>query len=62
MLLSQTYRLIAGTLVLVSAALGVWVHPAYLWFTMFVGLNLVQSGITDWCPILATLRRAGLRG
>ena len=58
--LAQTYRLIAGSCVLLSVTLGVWVHPAYLWGTVFVGGNLFQSGFTNWCPILVALRRAGL--
>ena len=43
-------------------ALGIWVHPAFLWGTLFVGANLFQSGLTDWCPMMAMLRRAGLQG
>ncbi len=58
---AQTYRLIAGTFVLVSTALGIWVHPAFLWLTLFVGANLVQSGFTNWCPMMMVLRRAGLQ-
>ena len=62
MTLEQALRLIAGAFVLVSTALGMWVHPAFLWFTLFVGANLLQSGVTDWCPMMAILRRAGLKG
>jgi Protein of unknown function (DUF2892) len=58
---AQTYRLIAGTFVLGSTALGIWVHPAFLWLTLFVGANLVQSGFTNWCPMMMVLRRAGLQ-
>ena len=60
MTLAQTYRLIAGAFVLASTALGVWVHPAFLWLTLFVGANLFQSGFTNWCPMMAVLRRAGI--
>ena len=62
MTLTQAYRLIAGAFVLVSTALGIWVHPAFLWFTLFVGANLLQSGFTDWCPMMSMLRWAGLKG
>ena len=62
MTLTQTYRLVAGAFVLGSTALGMWVHPAFLWFTLFVGANLFQSGLTDWCPMITILRRAGLKG
>ena len=60
--LAQTYRLMAGLFVLVSTVLGIAVHPAFLWVTLFVGANLLQSGFTNWCPMMAMLRRAGLQG
>jgi hypothetical protein len=59
--LAQTYRLMAGAFVLVTVALGIWVNPAFLWLTLFVGANLLQSGFTNWCPMMAVLRRAGLK-
>jgi hypothetical protein len=54
-------RLIAGTFVLASLALGYWVHPAWFILTAFVGLNLFQSGFTDWCPMMAILRALGVK-
>jgi hypothetical protein len=51
-------RVIAGTFVLVSLGLGWYVSPWFLLFTVFVGLNLFQSGWTNWClmeKILITL-------
>ena len=59
--LERALRLIAGSFVLASTALGMWVHPAFLWFTLFVGANLLQSGVTNWCPMMAILRKAGVR-
>ena len=59
--LAQTYRLLAGLFVLTSAALGAWVNPAFLWVTLFVGANLLQSGFTNWCPMMAVLRRSGFQ-
>lgn len=53
-------RAIAGTFVLVSLALGYWVSPWFYLFTAFVGLNLLQSGFTRWCPMMALLDRLGL--
>jgi hypothetical protein len=53
-------RLIAGTLVLASAVAGMFLDVRFLWFTMFVGANLVQSAFTGWCPMMAILRKAGL--
>jgi hypothetical protein len=58
--LNEALRLIAGVFVLLSTALGYFVHPAWLLFTAFVGLNLVQSAFTRWCPMISILRRAGL--
>ena len=52
-------RLIAGLFVMISVALGYWVSPWFFLFTAFVGLNLFQSGFTNWCPMMAILRRAG---
>lgn len=58
----RTLRLIAGTMVLLSLALGHFVDANWYWLTAFVGLNLFQSGITNWCPMMTFLRKAGLRG
>ena len=53
-------RGIAGTFVLGSLALGTWVSPYWFLFTAFVGLNLLQSGFTNWCPMMWILRKAGV--
>ncbi len=53
-------RVIAGAFVTASVLLGMFVHPYFLWFTVFVGLNLVQSAFTKWCPMMAILRAAGV--
>jgi hypothetical protein len=58
--LEAALRGIAGTFVILSVALGWWVHPAFFLFTAFVGLNLLQSAFTGWCPMMALLRRAGM--
>ena len=60
MTVERTLRLIAGAFILASVALGYWVSPWFYLFTAFVGLNLFQSGFTDWCPMMAILRAAGL--
>ena len=60
--LEQMLRFIAGATVMATAALGMWVHPGFLWVTLFVGANLLQSGVTNWCPMMAFLRRAGVKG
>jgi hypothetical protein len=53
-------RLIAGLIVLLSLALGYWVHPGFYLLTAFVGLNLFQSGFTGWCPMMWVLRTLGV--
>lgn len=55
--LERSLRLIAGAFVLASVGLAYWVNPAWLLFTAFVGLNLLQSAFTNWCPMMAILRK-----
>jgi hypothetical protein len=61
MTVNDALRLIAGFFVLLSAALAYIHHPAWLLFTGYVGINLMQSAFTKWCPMMAILRKAGLR-
>ncbi len=56
----RSLRLIAGAFVLASLALGYWVSPYWYLFTAFVGLNLFQSGLTNWCPMMTILRKLGV--
>lgn len=51
----------AGTVVLVSLLLGLYVHPYWYWLTAFVGANLLQSSFTGFCPVAVILRKAGLK-
>ena len=60
MTIERSLRLIAGTFILASLALGHWVSPYWYLFTAFVGLNLLQSGFTNWCPMMTFLRRLGV--
>ena len=55
-------RLVAGAFVLASLALGYWVSPYWYLFTAFVGVNLFQSALTNWCPMITILRKLGARG
>ncbi len=55
-------RRFAGTFILLSVALGVLVHPAWFAFTAFVGLNLLQSSVTGFCPLERVLGRLGVLG
>jgi hypothetical protein len=61
MTLEAMLRLIAGAFVTASVILGVYVSPYFFLFTIFVGLNLVQSAFSGWCPMMMFLRRAGFR-
>jgi DUF2892 family protein len=60
MTINEALRMIAGTFVLVSVGLGYWVHPAWLLFTAFVGVNLLQSAFSKWCPMMWVLEKLGL--
>jgi hypothetical protein len=61
MTLEPMFRLIAGAVVTASVLLGMYVHPYFFWFTLFVGLNLAQSAFTNWCPMMTILRQMGIR-
>lgn len=61
MRVEEALRLVAGLFVMATVALGVWVNPWWFAFTAFVGLNLFQSAFTKWCPMMAILKKAGLR-
>ncbi|HUX68637.1 MAG TPA: DUF2892 domain-containing protein [Terriglobales bacterium] len=50
-------RTFAGTMVLLSLGLGLWVHPYWFWLTAFVGANLFQSGLTRFCLLERILVR-----
>ncbi|MBE7559635.1 DUF2892 domain-containing protein [bacterium] len=60
MTLERYIRAIAGSFILISLALAHWVSPYWLWFTAFVGANLLQSSITRWCLMEDILRKAGI--
>jgi len=60
MTVERAIRGIAGSFVVLSVALGYWVHPAFYLFTAFVGLNLFQSSFSNWCPMITILKKAGL--
>ena len=57
MSLEHKIRMIAGTFILASLALGWWMSPYWFLFTAFVGLNLLQSSVTKWCFMEDILRR-----
>jgi len=61
MTVDKALRLIAGLFIMISVALGHYVNSYWYLFTAFVGLNLFQSGLTNWCPMMALLRKFGLK-
>lgn len=61
MTVERYLRLIAGFFILLSVALGWYVHPGFFFFTAFVAINLMQSAFTNWCPMMAILRRLGVK-
>ncbi len=58
--LDRAVLALAGTMTLVSALLAALVSPWWLLLTAFVGLNLLQSSVTGFCPAAMVFRRAGL--
>jgi hypothetical protein len=60
MTVERALRLIAGLFVLAGALLAYLHSPYWLLFVGFVGLNLLQSGFTNWCPMVWILQKAGL--
>jgi hypothetical protein len=61
MTVERAVRLIAGVMVLLSLALAHLFSPWWLLLTAFVGLNLLQSAFTNWCPAMSILRALGLK-
>ena len=60
MSLDHKIRLIAGTFILASLAIGWWVTPWAFLFTAFVGVNLIQSSFTKWCLMEDILKGTGV--
>jgi hypothetical protein len=58
--IDRLLRLIAGVFILLSLALARYHDPKWLWFTAFIGLNLFQSGLTNWCPMMTILEKLGV--
>jgi hypothetical protein len=60
MTIDRLLRIIAGGFIILSLLLAHFHSPLWLWFTGFVGLNLFQSGFTDWCPMITLLEKLGV--
>jgi hypothetical protein len=61
MTLDRSVLSFAGLMILVSVALTVWVSPLFVWLTVFVGANLLQSAFTGFCPAAMVMRRLGVQ-
>ena len=61
MSLEKSVEAFAGFMVLLSVVLTYFVHPAFVWLTVFVGANLFQQAFTGFCPAAMVMRRLGLR-
>ncbi|MFD1328038.1 YgaP family membrane protein [Mycoplana ramosa] len=61
MSLDKSILAFAGFMVLLSVALTVWVSPLFVWLTVFVGANLLQSAFTGFCPAAMLLKKLGVR-
>lgn len=49
-------------MVLLSVVLTMWVSPLFVWFTVFIGVNLIQSSVTGWCPAASLFKKFGIKG
>jgi len=61
-MVEQYLRGIAGFFILLSILLVRYHSPYWLFFTAFVGVNLLQSAFTNWCPMMTILHRLGVKG
>jgi len=60
-MLNTYFRVIVGTFVLLSVVLAVYVNQNWLWFTVFIGVNLIQSAFTKWCLLETILLKLGVK-
>ena len=61
MTLDRAVLLFAGIMILLSVVLTVYVSPLWMWFTVFIGANLIQSSFTGFCPAAMVFRKLGLK-
>jgi hypothetical protein len=59
--MERTLRGIAGAFLLISLLLAHFISPNWLWFTAFIGVNLLQSAFTNWCPMMLILEKMGIK-
>ncbi|NGQ92360.1 DUF2892 domain-containing protein [Rhodobacter sp. HX-7-19] len=61
MTLDRGVMAFAGVMILISVLLTSFVSPYFLWFTVFIGVNLIQSAFTGFCPAAMVMKKLGLR-
>jgi hypothetical protein len=61
MTLDRSVFMFAGCMVLLSVLLTAFVSPLFVWFTVFIGVNLIQSSITGVCPAAAVFKLFGIK-
>ena len=61
MTIDKAVLIFAGFMILLSLALTYYVHPAWMLLTVFVGLNLVQSAFTGFCPAAMVFKKLGVK-
>ena len=61
MSLDRSVLAFAGFMVLLSVVLNVWVSPLFVWFTVFIGANMLQSALTGFCPAASIFRKLGIK-
>ena len=60
-MINRIVRAVAGTFIILSVLLGMYVNENWYWFTLFVGANLLQSSFTKWCLMEDILRKLGVK-
>ena len=59
--LDRSVMMFAGIMVLLSLMLRQWHHPYWVWFTVFIGLNMIQASITGFCPVALLMKKVGIK-
>jgi hypothetical protein len=58
---NKVFRILVGSFILISLLLSLYLNQNWLWFTAFIGVNLIQSGFTKWCLLETILAKLGLK-
>lgn len=61
MSLDRSVLAFAGVMTLLSVALTLWVSPYFIWFTAFIGVNMLQSAFTGFCPAASIFKKLGIK-